>query len=75
MKWIWNRRHETTDEDTASLNEAQSVRKLAEEKLQEAIDAARQVRDVAIEARRIRRENQFSQRLSDVFGSRPNHNG
>lgn len=75
MRWLWKSRRKSTQDDEMDLARAKSMRIQAEQKLREAREAAREVMTVAIESRRIRAQNQFSQRLSEAFGSRPNHNG
>jgi hypothetical protein len=76
MKWFWQRPRQPTDEnDKTDLDQARRMRILAEKRLREARTAAQEVKDVAIEAYRIRNENRFSQRLNEVFGSRPQQNG
>jgi hypothetical protein len=74
MKWLWQKR-EPMGEDKMELEEARLMREHAERTLREARAAAREVRNVVIESRRIRSENQFSQRLTEAFGSRPQNNG
>lgn len=79
MKWF---RRTTTPvgdrpltEENSDLVAARKARELAERKLNEAKIAAAQLKNVAIVARQIRAENQFSLRLAQVFESRPRTNG
>lgn len=53
------------------LEEARAIREEAERKLRESQIAARQMRMAAVTARTIRADNQFSDRLNQVFRSRP----
>jgi hypothetical protein len=71
----WFKRHRPTEDDRVTLQQAQSMREQAELKLAEARQAAREVSNVVIEARQIRKDNQFSQRLNEAFESRPKNNG
>lgn len=70
----WFRRHRPTEDDRVTLEQAQSMREQAEQRLREARQAAREIASVVIESRRIRKDNQFSQRLNEAFGSRPQSN-
>lgn len=79
MKWFWRKdRPEDTrppTTDSRDLERARLAREAAERKLQEARTAAEEVRAVVIRSRQIRSENQFSARLTEAFGSRPQTNG
>lgn len=70
MKWFWRKDLPSID-DEDGLAQAKQERAEAERRLRESRIAARQVRQVSITAREIRADNQFSIRLSEAFGSRP----
>ena len=70
MKWFWQKDLPPPSHDE-ELVEAQAQREDAERRLKESRIAARQVRQVSVTARQIRTDNQFSLRLEQAFGSRP----
>ena len=70
MKWFWQKDPPAPSEDD-ELAEAQAHRREAERRLKESRIAARQVRQVSVAARQIRADNQFSLRLEQAFGSKP----
>ena len=72
MRWFWQKDPPPRSHDE-ELEEARQQRLDAERKLRESQIAAAQVRRVSVQARQIRNENQFSTRLSQAFGSRPQH--
>lgn len=80
MSWSWlfrrkpKGRNLSTGEDR-ELARARELRLQAEQKLNEARRAARELSKVVVESRLIRNENRFSERLNEAFGSRHHNNG
>ena len=70
MKWFWQKFPPIPD-DVDDLEQARQERLEAEKRLRESQIAAQQVRQVSVRARHIRADNQFSDRLNQVFRSRP----
>ncbi len=76
MRWPWQRKQDylvASAEDQDILREVQESRREAETKLAQTENNGAEVRKVAQHARRLRAQNDFGQRIADVYTRRPRH--